>query len=195
MVVKEKSAAIEFEIAEVIRNRRSIRAFSPQMVEKEKLHSLFEATRWAPSSSNEQPWIYLYATKDQAKLWDTFFEVLNEGNKAWVKEAPVLIFSVARKNLTRYNAPNTYALYDLGAANSLLSIQAVDLGLQVRQMGGYDQQQARLKLNIPDEFELGVFMAVGYPGDVDQLPEELKKRELAPRERYKQQEFTMNSTF
>jgi nitroreductase len=164
-------------------------------VEREKLNSLFEATRWAPSSINEQPWIYLYATKEQSDLWNAFFDVLNDGNKAWVKDAPVLIFSIARRNFSRFNTPNTYALYDLGAANSLLALQAVDLGLQVRQMAGYDHQQARVKLNIPDDYELGVFMAAGYPGDVNQLPEELKKRELAPRERYLQQEFTINGTF
>ncbi len=195
MVSKQKSAVVEFEISNLIRNRRSIRAFADRSVELEKLKSLFEATRWAPSSINEQPWIYLYATKEQPALWNTFFEVLNDGNKAWVREAPVLIFSIARKNFSRFNTPNAYALYDLGAANSLLALQAVDLGLQVRQMAGYDHQQARVKLNIPDEYELGVFMAVGYPGDVNQLPEELKKRELAPRERYLQQEFTINGTF
>lgn len=195
MVTKEKSASIEFEISELIKNRRSVRAYDPRPVEQEKLKSLFEATRWAPSSINEQPWIYLYATKAQPALWNTFFDVLNDGNKAWVREAPVLIFSIARKNFSRFNTPNAYALYDLGAANSLLALQAVDLGLQVRQMAGYDHEQARVKLNIPDEYELGVFMAVGYPGDVNQLPEELKKRELAPRERYLQQEFTINGTF
>jgi nitroreductase len=195
MVTKEKSASIEFEISELIKNRRSVRAYDPRPVEQEKLKSLFEATRWAPSSINEQPWIYLYATKAQLALWNTFFDVLNDGNKAWVREAPVLIFSIARKNFSRFNTPNAYALYDLGAANSLLALQAVDLGLQVRQMAGYDHEQARVKLNIPDEYELGVFMAVGYPGDVNQLPEELKKRELAPRERYLQQEFTINGTF
>lgn len=195
MVAKEKSASIEFEISELIKNRRSVRAYDHRPVEQEKLKSLFEATRWAPSSINEQPWIYLYATKEQPALWNTFFDVLNDGNKAWVREAPVLIFSIARKNFSRFNTPNAYALYDLGAANSLLALQAVDLGLQIRQMAGYDHQQARVKLNIPDEYELGVFMAVGYPGDVNQLPEELRKRELAPRERYLQQEFTINGTF
>lgn len=195
MASKQKSAAVEFEISDLIKNRRSIRAFDDRLVELEKLNSLFEATRWAPSSINEQPWIYLYATKEQPALWNTFFDVLNDGNKAWVREAPVLIFSIARKNFSRFNTPNAYALYDLGAANSLLALQAVDLGLQIRQMAGYDHQQARVKLNIPDEYELGVFMAVGYPGDVNQLPEELRKRELAPRERYLQQEFTINGTF
>lgn len=195
MITKQKSTEVEFEISDLIRNRRSIRAFADKPVEMEKLNSLFEATRWAPSSINEQPWIYLYATKDQPELWNTFFDVLNDGNKAWVKDAPVLIFIIARRNFSRFNTPNAYALYDLGAANSLLALQAVDLGLQIRQMAGYDHQQAKESLKIPDEYELGVFMAVGYPGDVNQLPENLKQRELAPRERYLQQEFTINGTF
>lgn len=195
MASKQKSTEVEFEISDLIRNRRSIRAFEDRPVEMGKLNSLFEATRWAPSSINEQPWIYLYATKEQPELWNTFFDVLNEGNKAWVKDAPVLIFSIARKNFSRFNTPNAYALYDLGAANSLLALQAVELGLQVRQMAGYDHAQARVRLNIPDEYELGVFMAVGYPGDINQLPENLKQRELAPRERILQQEFTINGIF
>jgi hypothetical protein len=38
-------------------------------------------------------------------------------------------------------------------------------------------------------------MAVGYPGDPGNLPEKLKLRELAPRERFLQQEFVLNRTF
>ena len=44
-------------------------------------------------------------------------------------------------------------------------------------------------------FEVGVFMAVGYPGDPETLPEKLRDRELEPRERFLQQEFVMNKTF
>lgn len=192
---KQKSTAVEFEITDLIKNRKSIRAFADKAIEEEKIKSLLEATRWAPSSVNEQPWVYLYATRDQSELWNKFFDVLNEGNKIWVKNAPLLIFSVARKNFSGYNSSNHYALYDLGGANALLSLQAVALGLQVRQMAGFDREKVNATLNIPDEYELGVFMAVGYPGDVAQLPENLKQRELAPRERYLQEEFTINGTF
>jgi nitroreductase len=161
----------------------------------EKIYSLFEATRWAPSSTNEQPWVYLYAMKDQPELWDRFFEPLDEGNRLWAKEAPLLILSVARRNFTRYPGSNAHALYDLGAANAFLSLQAVELGLQVRQMAGFNYQKAIENLNIPDTYELGVFIAVGYPGDPESLPEHLKRRELAPRERFSQQRFVMNRIF
>lgn len=192
---KQKSAEIEFEIASNIKNRRSIRAFADKTVEPEKISTLFEATRWAASSVNEQPWMYLYASRNQQDLWNTFFSILNEGNQIWVKNAPLLVFSVTKRSFTRYASENAFALYDLGGANTAFSLQAVELGLQVRQMAGYDQEKAREYLRIPAEYELGVFMAVGYPGDIDALPENLKQRELAPRERYLQKEFTINGTF
>ena len=191
----EKSSTIEYPISELIRLRRSIRHFSNQLLEPEKIGSLFEATRWAPSSTNEQPWFYIYATKDQLQLWNKIYDSLNEGNKSWAKDAPLLIVSMARKNFTRFSGENAHAMYDLGGANSFLSIQAVELGLQVRQMAGFNQQQLATHLNIPDEYDLSVVIAVGYPGDLEKLPEHLRQRELAPRERYVQQEFVMNKTF
>ena len=191
----EKSSNFDHPISDLIKSRKSIRAFSGREIEPEKIYSLFEATRWAPSSSNEQPWIYLYALPGQVELWNKFFEPLNESNKIWAKGSGLLIASLARKNFSRFDSTNSHALYDLGAANAFLSLQAVELGLQVRQMAGFNRLKAIENLEVPETFEVGVFMAVGYPGDPETLPEHLKKRELAPRERYTQQEFVMNKTF
>lgn len=191
----QKSDEFEYPVSAVIRNRKSIRAFSTKPIEPERISSLFEATRWAPSSTNEQPWVYIYATKDQSELWDKLFTCLNDGNKIWAKDAPLLILSLARKNFSRFSGTNAHALYDLGGANSFLSLQAVELGLQIRQMAGFNHEKAIQELNIPDSYEIGVFIAVGFPGDPEMLPENLKQRELAPRERFLQQEFIMNRTF
>jgi nitroreductase len=195
MKTKQKSATVEYPVSDLIQNRRSTRVFRSEPVSDEKIFSLFEATRWAPSSVNEQPWMYLYATPSQTELWQKMMEPLSEGNKAWVKDAPLLILSLARKAFTRNGAENFYAMYDLGGANSLLAVQAVDLDLQVRQMAGFDRDLARHNLNVPDEFELGVFMAVGYPGNPELLPESIKVKELTPRTRFLQQEFVRNTVF
>ncbi len=189
------SNELDYPIADLIRNRRSLRAYDPRPIEEDKIRSLFEAVRWAPSSSNEQPWMYIYATREQPALWQKLFDCLNEGNKIWAKDAPLLILSLARKVFQRNSVPNGFAQYDLGAANSFLALEAVDLGLQLRQMGGYSQALAREALNIPDSYALGAMIAVGYPGNPDTLPEVLRKRELAPRERNVQSEFTMNKGF
>lgn len=194
-ITKEKSIHFEHPITDVIKNRKSVRAYSSKSIEPEKIKSLFEAVRWAPSSSNEQPWTYIYATKDQTELWNKLFDTLNDGNKLWAKDASMLIVSMARKNFLSSGKPNFYALYDLGAANSFLALQAVELDLQLRQMGGYDKSKVKQNLNITDDFELGAMIAVGYPGDPQVLPENLRERELAPRGRYRQHEFVLNKEF
>lgn len=195
IVEKQKSSAVRFEIADLIKNRKSSRAFSSTPIEPEKINSLFEAARWTASSMNEQPWTYLYVTREQSTLWEKFFSILNDGNKIWVENVPLLIFSVSRKSFKRFNAPNAYALYDLGAANTSIALQAVALGLQVRQMAGYDHDKARQVFNIPDEFDLGVMLAVGYPASLDTLPEAVRMKELAARERYEQDTFVKNGIF
>jgi nitroreductase len=139
--------------------------------------------------------MYIYATHDQSKLWDKLFGCLNEGNKLWAKDAPVIILSLARKNFSNYPGANAHAMYDLGGANSFLTLQAVEMGLQVRQMAGFDYTRPMEEIRIPTTYELGVFMAVGYPGDPETLPEKLKMREQQPRERFLQQEFVMNRIF
>ena len=99
-------------------------------------------------------------------LWDKLFNCLNEGNKLWAKDAPLLIFSLARKNFSRYPGANAHAMYDLGGANSFLSLQAVEMGLQVRQMAGFNYDKTIEELRIPTEtYELGVFFFFFYPGD------------------------------
>jgi nitroreductase len=195
MIMMQKSHEVAHPVSDLIRNRRSIRSFSGEPVSESKIRSLFEATRWAPSSTNEQPWYYLYVTRDQKELWDKYIDCLTEGNKIWAKDAPLLIFSMARKQFTRNQSENAHALYDLGGANSFLAIQAVELGLQVRQMAGYNHAKVKENLEIPDGFMPGVFIAVGYPGDVASLPEYLRLREAQPRERFVQDEFVSNGIF
>lgn len=191
----QKSSTIDHPISDLIRSRKSTRSFASRGIELDKINSLFEATRWAPSSSNEQPWIYIYALPHQKELWDKLFSPLNESNKIWAKDAGLLIASLARKEFTRFGTTNSHALYDLGAANAFLALQAVELGLQVRQIAGFSVERVIENLKVPATFEVGVLMAVGYPGDPESLPENLRQRELAPRERYMQGEFVMNKTF
>ena len=191
----QKSIHIEAPVISEIQERRSRRAYSDTPIEQEKIKSLFEAARWAPSSNNEQPWTYIYATKDQTELWYKLLHLLNASNQVWAVNAQLLILSLARKNFIRNDQPNGSAKYDLGGANGFLSLQATKLGLNVHQMGGYDRQKAKEVLNIPDTYELGVMMAIGYLGDIENLPENLKQRELSPRERYVQSEFVMNKSF
>jgi len=63
-----KPAEARYPIRELISERWSPRAFDSRTVEGEKLASLFEAARWAPSSGNKQPWFFIIATQEDADV-------------------------------------------------------------------------------------------------------------------------------
>ena len=179
----EKPADVAYPIHDILQRRWSPRAFAETMVEPEKLQSLFEAARWAPSSNNEQPWHFIVGMKDDAPTYDRLFHCLKEGNKKWAFRASVLLLSVVRLNFEDEGTANRHAWHDTGMAAFSLTLQATALGLIAHQMAGFDVEKARADLGIPPGFEPAAMIAVGYPGDPAMLDEKLRQRELAPRER------------
>lgn len=154
------------------------------------INLLFEAARWAPSAMNEQPWLYFYAGKENPEAFNKVMTILTGINPQWAKDAQYLIVSVARKFYDYNDRPNNSALHDLGAANVSIAIQAAHMGLQVRQMGGFDKDKAAELLHLDrQKYEPVTVIAVGFPGSAEQLPEELMKRELTPRTRKTIDEF------
>ena len=53
----------DHDIDPIFLNRWSPRAFTGEAMPDEVLMSLFEAARWAPSASNIQPWLFVYARR------------------------------------------------------------------------------------------------------------------------------------
>lgn len=179
----QNPAPSQFPIHELLAGRWSPRAFDERLIEPEKMHSLFEAARWAPSSNNGQPWRFFLATKDRKPEWNRLFDCLLEGNRTWAYRAPVLILSVASLNFEESGKPNRHALHDTGMATENLVLQATALGLATRQMAGFDAEKARADLKIPSGYEPVAMIAVGYPGDPSILPDRLRQREQAVRAR------------
>jgi nitroreductase len=186
-------APAEFPIHELIATRWSPRAFADKDVAPESLRSLFEAARWAPSSSNEQPWRFIVATRNDKENFDRALQPLVEFNVNWAKHAAVLGFAICELAFAKNNAANRNAQYDTGAAMALLCIEATARGLFVHQMAGFDPETAREVFNIPAGFEAMAAFAIGYPGDPASLPQPLRDRELAPRSRKPIREFVMTS--
>jgi nitroreductase len=167
----------------VIRARWSPRSFTEREVSPAQLKAIFEAARWAPSSSNEQPWRYILGAKGSA-THDKIAGTLVGFNRDWALRAPLLILGTARTLGGRKNSPNAYAMYDLGQATALLVVEAVALGLAAHQMGGFDHDAVRMALEIPEEYALGSVIALGYQGEPAELPNEaLIARETEPRSR------------
>jgi len=179
----EKVAPAEHPIHDLIARRWSPRAIDPtRPVPREAVLPLLEAARWAPSCYNEQPWRYLvFEGSDPAALQQAR-ECLSQGN-AWARNAPLLMLSVAKNDFALNNRPNRHAQHDVGLASENLVLQAVALGLVAHQMAGFDSKRAREVFGIPDDFTPMAMIAVGYPGEVEDLSPELQEREKAPRSR------------
>ena len=80
-------------------------------------------------------------------------------------------------------SPNRWGQNDTGAAAENLCLQASHMGFCAHQMGGFNADLAREKFAIPAQFTPMAMIALGYAGDPNQLPDELKQRELAERKR------------
>lgn len=188
-VSKIKQAIPAPGVLPIIHQRWSARAFADRDVSADDLTRVFEAARWAPSSFNEQPWRYLVGRRG-TETHQKIHEALVGFNQQWAGKAPVLILGVAKTKFSHNDASNLYAVYDLGAATAYLVLQAAALGLTTHQMAGFDRDKARKLLGIPEGFEFGSAMALGYQGDPESLEnEELRKREAEPRKRKALNEF------
>jgi nitroreductase len=186
----DQSAPTQFPIHDLLARRWSPRAFDERSVGADTLRTLFEAARWAPSSSNEQPWRFIVATKDYETEWNRLFDCLVEGNQTWAFRAPVLMLSVASMYFADDGKPNRHAFHDTGLATENLVLQATASGLVAHQMAGFNVEKARADLGIPSGCEPVAMIAIGYPGDPNSLPERLRERELQPRSRRPIQEWT-----
>ena len=190
----EKPADTQYPIHDVMRRRWSPRAFDERPIEPEKLRSLFEAARWAPSSNNGQPWRFLVATRDNKIDHDRLLNCLVEANQKWAYRAPVLLLSVAKLQFED-GSPNRHALYDTGMAVENLSLQATELGLVAHQMAGFLIDRTRTDCQIPEGYEPVAMMAIGYPGDPALLSDRLRVRETQPRVRKPLTEFVYSATW
>jgi nitroreductase len=158
-------------------------------VSEADLRSLFEAARWAASSYNEQPWNYLVATRENPREFGRLLSCLVEANQTWAKAAPVLVLGVVSLRFAKNNKDNRAAVHDLGLAAGNLLVEATTRGLSVHQMIGILPDKAREVYQIPEHFEAWTAMTIGYKADPAKLPDALKERDLAPRQRKRLSEF------
>jgi len=184
-----KKANTDHPIHELIKNRWSPYKFSDRSVTREELLSLLEAARWAPSSYNEQPWRFIIASREQTQEFKKLLSCLVQANQEWAKNASVLVLGITHLTFDRTGKENKAAIHDLGAAVSHLSFEATTRGISVHQMIGIEPQKARQVYTIPEDYEVLIAFAIGYPDLSKTATDDLAIRDRTPRVRKTISEF------
>ena len=135
-----------------IRTRRTVRDFKPDPVPDAIIHKILQAARWAPSSSNTQPWHFI-VVKDR----DTIAElgrICTQGT--FIGQAPLAIAVVMGET----RRPQL----DAGRALQQMELVGWSEGLGTCFVGIRGEQQTEVKtlLGIPEEMELITVLPFGY---------------------------------
>lgn len=165
----------EYDIKDLFLERYSSRAMSGELVFENEVMTLLDAARWAPSAFNAQPWRFLYAVKGTSDF-DLFFSFLKEGNQVWCKNAGALLIVLSKKNMDD-GKPNPWHSFDTGSAFENLALQGSGMNLVIHPMAGFNSDILEKDLEIKDDYRVEIMIAVGKRGNVEDLPEDLRKIE------------------
>ena len=167
-----------YPLHELIKKRESRRVIAPNRpVENEKIQSLLEAARWAPSCSNNQPWRFVVSQSDSL---ERVKECLSRGNN-WASNAP-LIFTVASKpDLDCQITGRDYYPLGMGLAIENLLLQGIHMGLVMHPIAGFKEKLIKDVLIIPENYRVFALIIAGYPGSPDDVDETIHEKEKSPR--------------
>jgi len=153
------------DVLEVIKGRRSIRAFKNQDVPAEIVEELIDAARWAPSAGNIQPWEFIIVRKPRIK------RRLVEAalGQMFIEEAPVVIVVCADEERSSQGygvrGKTLYCIQDTAAAMQNIHLTAYSLGLGTCWVGAFREEEAREILKIPRGMRPVAIIPVGYPAE------------------------------
>jgi nitroreductase len=183
MTIPQKPADTTAPLTDLIRNRWSPRIFDTEhSLSNDQIVSLGEAARWAPSSSNQQPWQVVFLTRGSALFESISTNGLTGFNQAWAPAASAYAVMLARKTEKDKNRDQAGTYFDLGLASMQLVIQAESMGLKSHFMGGIVAPEIEKSLNITDHWVVCV-IAIGKQTSIASSSDELKARETAERTR------------
>ena len=161
----------------LVEKRYSVRAYSPDPVEDDKLSQVLEAARIAPTAANRQPFqlIVIHTSGRETDLKRIY-------SREWFVQAPLIICacSVPAHAWVRRDGKN-YGDVDAAIMMDHLILAAANLGLGTCWIAAFDPKVAREVLRLPDEVEPIAFTPLGYPTD---HPTPKKRKTLSELVRY-----------
>jgi len=153
---------------EIVRNRRSVRAYDKKPVEQSDIREMCEAARLAPSACNSQTWRFIAVT--DRELLD---EICTNGmrpiiSNKWLNQAPLIIVGCSKLDIVANKLGNSvtgieYYQIDLGIAMEHIVLKATELGLGTCWIGWFNEEKIKTILDIPKNVKVSALLAIGHP--------------------------------
>lgn len=162
---------------QLVQKRESCRNFSDRPVEKEKLISIIETVRLAPSACNSQPWHFTLATGESARKISACTHELNMNSFTESCPAFIVINEEPVKLMARISGSlksQHYAQIDIGIAAAHICYAATDLDLSTCILGWFNENQVAQAIGISPDKRIRLIIAVGYAAS-DTLREKKRK--------------------
>ena len=187
------------EFNNLVKARRSCRAFDNSPVSEDQIAAIADAGQWAPSPLNLQPWEFIIITESEIKAAikeaaeDAKQKVVDNGGPAWagqydmafLDEAPVYIAVVvnpSKAGLGSFFGQSYGAIQAVSACIQNMLLAAADMGLGSLWFTFFDPKRVQSKLNVPDNLEIAGVLLIGKPkGAMKAIP---RKEPKIHRQRY-----------
>jgi len=155
------------DVLETIRIRRSIRKYRPEPIPDEKLKTILEAARLAPSAANRQPWRFVVVEDRERKK--ALAKAANDQTFLGDAGAIVAAISDPEKSARWHEKDTMIALEHLVLA-------ATALGYGTCWIGAFNEEAVKDLLNVPSKMKVVALLPIGIP---DEKPAPRRKRELS----------------
>ncbi len=176
------------ETIKCIKERRSIRKFKDEKVDRETIKEIIEAASYAPSWKNSQ--IARYIVVEDREIIDKIADecVLGFGyNTKTLKNAPALVIQNVVIGKSGFEKDGSYSTpkedrwenFDAGIAAQTFCLAAHEKGVGTVIMGIFDEYKVAEIVEIPQGQKIVSFIAMGYPeGDAPSAPKRKDVDEL-----------------
>ena len=149
---------------EIMKQRRSIRNYSKQVVSKEQLQQILEAIQCSPSWKNKQC-VEVIVIDDKQKQKEIGEMVKhNPCENAYTNATYTLVF-IADPSRSGNRDEKPYYMADCAIAVEHALLCATHLGLGSCWVGIFPEQQLKQYLAIPEQYRIVALTPIGYPNE------------------------------
>lgn len=153
------------ELSELVRARRSVRAYQDRPVEAEKVRTLLEWVNLAPSAGNFQAYEIYQVTAARYRA-----ALAHAASQPFIAQAPLILvfFANPGRSARKYGnrGKELYALQDATIAVTYAMLAAQDLGLSTVWIGAFNDSAVMTAINAPRDWVPIAVLPIGYAAEM-----------------------------